>query len=81
MILVFSHTAQISMDYVQQSKELGLFKKGDKVRVAYMVSHFVGYRDVEVHLVGRYKEHESWPLICDQIKSRGYKVKEVPEWR
>lgn len=81
MILVFSDTVKTSDAYIQQHKELGLFRKTDKIRSAHRLSHFIGYHDVEVHLVGRYKLHEDWPMICDQIRSRGYKVKEVPEWR
>jgi len=81
MILVLSDSVKTAEAYIQQSKELGLFRKGVKVRSAHRLSHFIGYQNAEVHLVGRYKLHQDWSMISDQIRVRGYKVVEAAEWR
>lgn len=40
-----------------------------------------GYRDLECHLIGRYTDNPAWNIICEDIRHRGFKCKEVFDWR
>lgn len=67
-------------DYIKVMSESDpLFRK--KCRVMTRPRDVYGYRDLEVHLIGRYKDLYEWQLILEILRHNYCTTKEVPDWR